>query len=74
MTDRCIWTRSSYCGEGDACLYLAAGPGGAVRIAERAPGDGGPVMSVGAPAWGAFVAAARGEEGRSFSRTLMRCL
>ncbi|MEV7420494.1 DUF397 domain-containing protein [Streptomyces sp. NPDC089919] len=55
MTDRRTWTRSSYCGEGESCLYLAAGPGGTVRVAERAPADGGPVIEVGAEAWRAFV-------------------
>ncbi|MDA5286671.1 DUF397 domain-containing protein [Streptomyces sp. NPDC054904] len=33
---RPAWQKSSYCGDGDACVYVAAAPGRLVRVADRA--------------------------------------
>ncbi|MEV0415345.1 DUF397 domain-containing protein [Streptomyces sp. NPDC050448] len=36
MTAHPAWQRSTYCGEGDACVYVSAAPGHLVRVADRA--------------------------------------
>ncbi|MEW2412709.1 DUF397 domain-containing protein [Streptomyces sp. NPDC046866] len=36
MTAHPAWKKSSYCLEGDACVYVAAAPGHLVRVADRA--------------------------------------
>ncbi|MET9320945.1 DUF397 domain-containing protein [Streptomyces sp. NPDC003038] len=33
---RPTWQKSSFCGEEDACVYVAAAPGTLVRVADRA--------------------------------------
>lgn len=35
MTDRTAWQKSSFCGDGDACVYVASAPGSLVRVADR---------------------------------------
>ncbi|MFJ8011565.1 DUF397 domain-containing protein [Streptomyces sp. NPDC096339] len=30
------WQKSSFCGEGDTCVYVSATPGSLVRVADRA--------------------------------------
>ncbi|MET9467552.1 DUF397 domain-containing protein [Streptomyces sp. NPDC006544] len=36
MTERTAWQKSSFCGEGDNCVYVSAAPGTLVRVADRA--------------------------------------
>ncbi|MEU9108957.1 DUF397 domain-containing protein [Streptomyces xanthophaeus] len=36
MTAQPVWRKSSFCGEGDACVYVATAPGSLVRVADRA--------------------------------------
>ncbi|MFF3216157.1 DUF397 domain-containing protein [Streptomyces sp. NPDC002886] len=36
MTARAAWQKSSFCGEGDNCVYVSAAPGTLVRVADRA--------------------------------------
>ncbi|MEU5810111.1 MULTISPECIES: DUF397 domain-containing protein [unclassified Streptomyces] len=36
MTADPAWQKSSYCGEGEACVYVLATPGHLVRVADRA--------------------------------------
>ncbi|MCX5405481.1 DUF397 domain-containing protein [Streptomyces sp. NBC_00335] len=36
MTARPAWQKSSFCGEGDNCVYVSAAPGTLVRVADRA--------------------------------------
>ncbi|MEU8779265.1 DUF397 domain-containing protein [Streptomyces sp. NPDC048606] len=52
------WRKSSYCGEGDACVYVAAAPGTLVRVADRAD-PAHLVMATTHDAWAAFVAAVK---------------
>ncbi|MGW0364248.1 DUF397 domain-containing protein [Streptomyces sp. NPDC002990] len=52
------WQRSSYCAEGNSCVYIATAPGdgraGHVLVAES--GDpGGRVLRVAAHAWAALL-------------------
>ncbi|AXE22358.1 MULTISPECIES: DUF397 domain-containing protein [Streptomyces] len=34
MTAHPAWQKSSYCGDGDACVYVSAAPGHLVRVAD----------------------------------------
>ncbi|MCC0096803.1 MULTISPECIES: DUF397 domain-containing protein [Streptomyces] len=36
MTAHPDWQKSTYCGEGDNCVYVSAAPGHLVRVADRA--------------------------------------
>ncbi|GGZ83154.1 DUF397 domain-containing protein [Streptomyces subrutilus] len=36
MTAQPVWQKSSFCDEGDACVYVAATPGSLVRVADHA--------------------------------------
>lgn len=36
MTARPAWQKSSFCSEGDNCVYVSAAPGSLVRVADRA--------------------------------------
>ncbi|KJY47874.1 toxin-antitoxin system, toxin component, partial [Streptomyces sp. NRRL S-444] len=36
MTAHPAWQKSTYCGEGDNCVYVSAAPGHLVRVADRA--------------------------------------
>ncbi|MFJ6939417.1 DUF397 domain-containing protein [Streptomyces sp. NPDC101132] len=56
------WRKSSHCGEGEACLYVAHGPHHS-RIAERGDGNG-VVVAFGHDAWAAFIRALRGDTAR----------
>ncbi|MFJ6939416.1 DUF397 domain-containing protein [Streptomyces sp. NPDC101132] len=51
------WQKSTYCGEGESCVY-AAQDTTAIRIAQRADGVG-PIVTAGAGAWAAFIQAVR---------------
>ncbi|GLX20561.1 DUF397 domain-containing protein [Streptomyces sp. NPDC004126] len=48
------WRKSSYCGAGDACVYVAAAPGTLVRVADRAD-PAHLVMATTHAAWAEFV-------------------
>ncbi|MGO4463637.1 DUF397 domain-containing protein [Streptomyces sp. NBC_00925] len=48
------WRKSSHCGEGDACVYVAAAPGTLVRVADRAD-PAHLVMATTHAAWADFV-------------------
>ncbi|MFI5621018.1 DUF397 domain-containing protein [Streptomyces sp. NPDC051567] len=54
MTARPLWQKSSFCGEGDACVYVAAAPGTLVRVADRAD-PAHLVLATTHAAWSAFV-------------------
>ncbi|MFI7359705.1 DUF397 domain-containing protein [Streptomyces avidinii] len=36
MTTQPAWRKSSFCSEGDACVYVATAPGTLVKVADRA--------------------------------------
>ncbi|MBT2471692.1 DUF397 domain-containing protein [Streptomyces sp. ISL-66] len=36
MTTQSAWQKSSFCSEGDNCVYVSAAPGTLVRVADRA--------------------------------------
>ncbi|MFJ7158100.1 DUF397 domain-containing protein [Streptomyces sp. NPDC101118] len=57
MNEPLSWQKSSYCAQGEACVYVAHGPTG-TRVAQRADG-GGPVVAVDSGAWAAFIQAVR---------------
>ncbi|MEV7543037.1 MULTISPECIES: DUF397 domain-containing protein [unclassified Streptomyces] len=52
------WRKSSYCGEGEACVYVAAAPGTLVRVADRAD-PAHLVMATTHAAWADFVEAVK---------------
>ncbi|WP_405980117.1 DUF397 domain-containing protein [Streptomyces sp. NBC_00158] len=52
------WRKSSYCGDGDACVYVAAAPGTLVRVADRAD-PAHLVMATTHAAWAEFVKAVK---------------
>lgn len=52
------WRKSSYCGEGEACVYVAAAPGTLVRVADRAD-PAHLVMATTHAAWADFVGAVK---------------
>ncbi|MFG2341519.1 DUF397 domain-containing protein [Streptomyces yangpuensis] len=35
MTAQPAWRKSSFCGDGDACVYVAVTPGALVKVADR---------------------------------------
>ncbi|GAA3090500.1 DUF397 domain-containing protein [Streptomyces goshikiensis] len=35
MTAATDWQKSSFCGEGEACVYVSSSPGSLVRVADR---------------------------------------
>ncbi|WP_326766839.1 DUF397 domain-containing protein [Streptomyces sp. NBC_01591] len=48
------WQKSSYCGEGDACIHISTSPGRTVRLTES--GDpSGAVLRTTPTAWAALV-------------------
>ncbi|MFF5706825.1 DUF397 domain-containing protein [Streptomyces sp. NPDC012794] len=57
-TARPDWRKSSYCGAGDACVYVAAAPGTLVRVADRAD-PAHLVMATTHAAWARFVEAVK---------------
>ncbi|WP_330297878.1 DUF397 domain-containing protein [Streptomyces sp. NBC_00503] len=48
------WQKSSYCGDGAACVYVAAAPGALVRVADRAD-PAHLVMATTRAAWAEFL-------------------
>lgn len=51
---RLSWRKSSFCQEGEACVYVAAAPGGPVRVAGSAdPGEA--FLTLAPAAWTAFL-------------------
>ncbi len=61
--DSVMWRKSSYSnGSGGDCVEVAA-PGEGLLVRDSKQG-GGPVVPVGAAAWGAFVDGVRGRGGR----------
>ena len=54
------WQKSSYCGEGESCIHIAAAPAGEVRLTESSD-PAGTVMTAPAAAFGALLAALKKE-------------
>lgn len=53
------WQKSSYCGEGDACLNVAASSERSVKLIES--GDpSGAILSTSPAVWGAFLRILKG--------------
>ncbi|MET9958928.1 DUF397 domain-containing protein [Streptomyces sp. NPDC006326] len=62
MTAQPAWRKSSYCGEGEACVYVAAAPGHLVRVADRAD-PAHLVLATTQAAWTAFLDAVKTSDG-----------
>ena len=49
-----LWQRSSYCGEGDACLHVTASASGDIRLTESSDLSGA-ILNTTPAAWAALV-------------------
>ncbi|MFS0697263.1 DUF397 domain-containing protein [Streptomyces nitrosporeus] len=57
------WQKSSYCGQGESCIHVAAGHGAPVRLTESADPQG-TVLRAAPAAWAALVGALKDGRGR----------